>query len=263
MNNIAKKGKKIMCHTPIAREHHRFAVRRELWILTLLLFIGFTAPAYGQQFNSDNWWVLPKGVGMGVATIGQEYSTMYLGVGFVPKWEADIAITAYSEDDTSVAHYSTTAFVKRLLYQNEAVTEGVAVMAGIGQSPSYYQAGIKADKFKSYWATAPITLSFADNMYSWDIMPGVMYNKQYGPNDNVWGFSYSTRLAIYKIIPESSIVAEVFGAEGDAKADAQYKAGVRWESKYVIAAFTYGDGLEGNEGAGFEFGVMVITPPYL
>jgi len=253
-----------MCHAPIVREHHRFAVRRKLWTLLLLLFIGFTAPAYGQQFNSDNWWVLPKGVGMGIATIGQEYSTMYLGWGFTPKWEVDIAVTAYSEDENNAAYYSTTAFVKRLLYQNAAETEGVSVMAGIGQSPSYYQANIKVDKFKSYWATVPITLSFKDNMYSWDIMPGVMYNHQYGPNDeSTSGFSYSTRLAIYKIIPQSSIVAEVFGAAGDAEADAQYKAGVRWESKYVVAAFTYGDGLEGNDGAGFEIGIMVITPPYL
>jgi hypothetical protein len=37
---------------------------------------------------------------------------------------------------------------------------------------------------------------------------------------------------------------------------------VRWESKYVIAALTYGDGLEGNDGGGIEFGVIVLTPPY-
>jgi len=42
-----------MCHTPIVHAHHLFAVRRKLWTLTLLLFIGFTAPAYAQQFYSE------------------------------------------------------------------------------------------------------------------------------------------------------------------------------------------------------------------
>lgn len=237
--------------------------RRWLSALVFLILTGMSTAVCSQQFNSDNWWVLPHGVGSGVATLGQEYSTMYLGYGFAPKWEADVAITAYSEDDNDAAYYSTTAYVKRLLYENEAQTEGVSVMAGIGQSPSYYQANVKVNKFKSYWAAVPITFSFADNMYSWDIMPGVLYNKEYGPNEETaWGFSYSTRLAIYKIIPQSAIVAEVFGAAGDAEADAQYKVGVRWESKYVVAALTYGDGLEGNEGGGIEFGVIVLTPPY-
>jgi hypothetical protein len=102
-----------------------------------------------------------------------------------------------------------------------------------------------------------------DNAISWDIMPGVLYNRQYGEDEErAWGLSYSSRLAIYKIIPQSSIVAEVFGARGDARADAQYRAGVRWESKYVVAALIYGAELDGDEGAGIEFGVMVLTAPF-
>ena len=37
---------------------------------------------------------------------------------------------------------------------------------------------------------------------------------------------------------------------------------VRWESKYAVVALTYGDGLEGNEGAGVELGFMFLTVPY-
>jgi len=243
----------------------KLSASRVLASLTLLSLISIGNSVHAQQFNSDNWWVMPHGTGMGILTVGENYSTMYLGYGFAPKWEVDIGNVLYDDDPLTMtpARYSTTAYVKRLLFQNQAQTSGVSVMAGIGQSPYYYQAGIRVEDFKSYWASFPLTLPFLDNMISWDIMPGVLYNKEYGLNkETAWGFSYSTRVAVYKIIPQSAIVAEVFGAEGDAKADAQYKAGVRWESKYVTIALTYGDGLEGNQGGGFELGFMVYTPPY-
>jgi hypothetical protein len=136
-------------------------------------------------------------------------------------------------------------------------------MAGIGQSPSYYQSGIQIREDQNYWAIFPLTIPFRDNTISWDILPGVLYDTDYGENeDTAWGFSYSTRLAVYKIIPQSSIVTEVFGVTGDVESEAQYKAGVRWKSKYLIAALTYGDGLEGNDGASIEFGIIVLTPPF-
>jgi hypothetical protein len=129
---------------------------RRGWLVALLFLTlsAISSSIFSQQFNTDNWWVLTHGVGLGVANVGQNYSSMYLGYGFAPKWEADVAITIFDENSTdeAAAHYSTTAYVKRLLHENEAETGGVAVMAGIGQSPGYYQSGIKIDKFASYWA---------------------------------------------------------------------------------------------------------------
>jgi hypothetical protein len=255
-----------MRHSNFTTDHRRkTGCCQLLTALIFLLLTGISSSAYSQQFNSDNWWVVPHGVGTGVATIGEKYSTMYLGYGFAPGWEVDIAPTIYEEDPVSgaAARYSTTAYVKGLIWENQEQTSGASVMAGIGQSPGYYQSGTKTNDFKSYWAALPITLPFLDNTISWDIMPGVLYNREYGINEeSAWGFSYSTRIAIYKIIPQSAIVAEVFGATGDAEAEAQYKAGVRWESKYVIAALTYGDGLEGNEGGGIELGFIILTVPW-
>lgn len=239
------------------------------WLLLaamLTLLTGALNPVYGQQFNSDNWWLLPYGVGMGVATVGEHYSTMYLAFGFWPKWEVDISTTLLEkEDETTANHYATSAFVKRLLYENETQTGGLAVMAGIGSTPGYLQAGggVTSD-FKSYWAYIPWTVPLFDNTLSWDIMPGATYNLEYGPEkDAAWGFLYSSRIAIYKVIPQSAIVAEVFGTEGDAYSKPQYKAGVRWEGKYVVAALTYGAALDGSQGSGIELGVMVLTPPFL
>jgi hypothetical protein len=59
-------------------------------------------------------------VGSGVATVGQHYSAMYLGWGFWPKWEVDISTTLFEkEDGDETNHFSTSAYVKRLLYENE------------------------------------------------------------------------------------------------------------------------------------------------
>jgi len=239
-----------------------------LWLLrslTFLFFFGTAHMVHAQQFNSDSWWVLPHGTGTAAATLGENYSTLYLGYGFAPKWEVDIGAVLFDGDPQTGtdARYSTTAYVKRMIHENQAQTGGVSVMAGIGHSPGYYQSGIKTQDFESYWAIFPITLPFLDNAISWDILPGVVYDREYGPNEeSATGFSYSTRIAIYKIIPQSAIVGEVFGVSGDAAADDEYKIGVRWESKYLTAALTYGDGLEGNEGAGWEFGIVVLTVPF-
>ena len=233
---------------------------RAVFVLLALSWSGAAA----QQFNSDNWWVLPHTTGMGIVSLGQQYSSCYLGYGFLPGWEADVAATLYSADEAQKnAHYSTTIYVKRLILQNKAMTSGAAVMAGIGQGPAYYDANELVQDFKNYWACIPVTIPLFDNMLSWDLMPGGTWNTDYGPEEKrASAFTYSSRLAIYKIIPQSAIVGEVFGAEGDAGAPAQYKAGVRWESKYAVIALTYGDGLEGNEGAGVELGFMFLTVPY-
>jgi hypothetical protein len=43
----------------------------------------------------------------------------------------------------------------------------------------------------------------------------------------------------------------------------EYKIGPRWEpSQYATIALTYGHEFAGRLGTGFEFGVMLFTPPF-
>jgi len=232
--------------------------------IAVLYLAFFATDAKAQQFNTDNWWVLPNATGMGMISLGEYYSVMYLGYGFSPGWEADIAFNIFKEgDDNTAAHYSTTAYVKRLIFEDEALTRGAAVMVGIGMGPGFIDSGVKIQDFRDFWASVPVTIPFFDNKLSWDLMPGVTWNTEYGPEKkSAVGFTYSSRMALYGIVPQSAVVFEVFGAEGDTDAPAQYKAGVRWESEFVIAALTYGDGLEGNGGGGVELGFVFLTMPY-
>ena len=47
-------------------------------------------------------------------------------------------------------------------------------------------------------------------------MPGGMVDFDYGNNKKTaWGFTYTTRLAIYKVIPQSAIVGEYYGTAGE------------------------------------------------
>jgi hypothetical protein len=70
-------------------------------------------------------------------------------------------------------------------------------------------------------------------------------------------------LTYIKVIPQSAIVGEVFGAEGKGTSKPQFRVGVRWESEHVIIAATFGAAFDGSQGAGFEIGCMLLSPPFL
>ena len=152
-----------------------------------------------------------------------------------------------------------------MLHENAAKTGGVAVKAGTGLEPGYLvsEVGLE-DAWKSYWVNVPVTLAFRRNTLSWDIMPGASYTKNYGTGaEPAWAFTYSTRLAWYPKSPTLALVGEVFGAEGEGYVPPEFKTGLRWEpNQYTTFAFTYGAEFDGPNGAGFEVGMMLFTPPF-
>jgi hypothetical protein len=102
-------------------------------------------------------------------------------------------------------------------------------------------------------------------MLSWDLMPGALENFEDGIDQKTsWGFTWSTRLAIYKIIPKTAKVGEVYGTEGEAYSTPEYKVGLRWEpNDYIIPAITYSSNMEGGLGAGLEIGIVIFAPQFL
>lgn len=232
--------------------------------IALAALLAFGARVEAQQFNSDNQWTAPHGVATIVGTVGEEYSSFMATAALLPGWEFNVGVTRFDEDRKlgTEAHSTGTFYVKRTITQNDSETGGTAIMFGTGANPSHLESGEVTDNFESWWANGVVTFPFRDGAVTWDLLPGVIVNlNQDDQEDVAWGMTYSTRLAVYKVIPQSAIVAEAFGTTGEAYSEPQYRAGVRWESKHLIIAATYSAAFDGSDGAGFELGFLYLTNP--
>lgn len=234
-------------------------------IFSLLLLVSNSVR--GQQYNSDNYLSKPHGVATIILTFGQRNSMIMNTISLLPGWEFTAAAYIYNNDNdpkTDDGH-STSLYAKYMIYENEAKTGGVAVKAGTGLDPGYLDGNERVnDAFQTFWTNAPITIPFLNNTISWDIMPGASMTRHYGDEDEtVWAFTYSTRLAWYPFNPELSIVGEIYSSEGELDVPVEYRVGLRWEpNQYAVFALTYDDEFKGSNGAGFEFGIMLFTPPF-
>lgn len=232
--------------------------------VAVILYLLMVSTAHAQQFSGDNQWVAPHGVATIVGTVGEEYSQFYAVAALIPEWEFNLQLTHYYDDprDNNDAYTATSLYVKHRLAQNDRETSGYAFLAGTGLFPEHLQQGEVSRAFQSWWATGVATYAFADDTILWDILPGVAVNfDQDQTGETAWGFTYTSRLAVYEVIPQSAIVAEVFGAAGEAYAEPSYRFGVRWESPKWIWALTYANSFDGSGGAGVELGVMYFTDP--
>jgi len=220
-----------------------------------------------QQFSSDSWLSKKHGTITIIPTVGQRNSMIMNTYSLFPRWEFTMAAYLYNDDNNPLTNdgYSTSFYLKYMFYENKSETGGAAIKAGTGMFPGYLNGEDRVrDAFKTYWVNTPITIPFLDNKLSWDLMPGTSVTINYGEEKSTaWAFTYATRLAWYPLGPKGAVVGEVFGSEGETSALPEYKIGLRWEpSQYAVFAFTYGQEFRGNNGAGFEFGVMLFTPPF-
>jgi hypothetical protein len=219
-------------------------------------------PGFAQQFTGDNQWVAPHGVGTFLLTVGQEYSNFMAVAALLPETEFNLGVTRFVDKplDTTEAHYSGIFYVKRRLKENEAGNAGWAVSVGTGVDPSHLEAGTVTDTFQSWFANTSYTFAFRDGDVTWDLIPGVTVNlDQDQSGQSAWGMTWCSRAAVYKVIPQSAIVGEVFGTTGEAYAEPSYRVGVRWESPRVVVAATYGDSFSGDGSPRFEIGAFVLT----
>ena len=230
----------------------------------LIAMLAYPVESTAQQFAGDNQWVAPHGVATLVGTVGEEYSQAYLVAALVPEWEFNLQLTHYYDDpevDTG-SYTATNFFVKRRLIEDESGKTGYAVMAGTGVFPDHRELGERMQAFESWYAAGIGTYGFLDDQVLLDVLPGVVVNLDQGAaGDTAWGFTYTSRVAIYGVIPSSAIVAEVFGTAGEAESKPGFRFGVRWESPKFIVAATFSDNFNGDGGAGCELGAMYLTEP--
>jgi hypothetical protein len=248
--------------TELARILKTNVVAKSLWC-TLGLPINAT---HAQQFNSDSWLSKPHGTITLIPTFGERNSMLMNTYSLFPKWEFTMAAYLYNDDKDAATDdgYSASFYMKYMFYQNKNATGGAAVKAGTGLFPGTLDGEDRSkDAFKTYWMNAPVTIPFVKNTLQLDLMPGASMTSHFGAEEKTaFNFTYSTRLAWY-MNPKWSVVGELFGATGEASTVPEYKVGVRWDpSQYGVFALTYGSEIGGNNGAGFEFGVMLFTPPF-
>jgi hypothetical protein len=241
-------------------------IQRRTLRLTLIICIKVSF-LQAQQFSSDSWLSKKHGVITLIPTVGQRNTMLMNTYSLFPKWEFTMAAYLYNDDDNPNTNdgYSSSLYLKYMFYQNKSETGGAAVKAGTGMFPGYInEDGRVKDAFKTYWTNMPVTIPFLNNKLPVDFMPGASTTINFGDKNNTaWAFTYAVRVAWYPIAPDASLVLEVFGASGEAGSIPEYKTGVRWEpSQYAVFALTYGQEFNGTNGAGFEFGIMLFTPPF-
>ena len=235
-------------------------------IFTFMLFL-LTGAVSAQQFNSDSWLSKAHGTITLIPTYGERNMMIMNTYSLLSKWEFTMAAYLYRNDNDPLTDdgHSTSFYAKYMFYENKAKTGGAAVKFGTGMFPGTLDGEARTnDAFQTFWANFPCTLPFLNNRLSVDLMPGISSTQHYDTSKgSAFGFTYSTRVAWYPVNDKTSVVAEVFGAEGGIKAIPEYKVGVRWEpGKYSVFALTYGQEFSGTNGAGFELGVMLFTPPF-
>ena len=233
----------------------------------IICFLVLVITASSQQYNSDSWLSKPHGMVTLIPTLGERNSMIMATVSLFPRWEFTVAGYMYNADNDPLTDdgYSATIYAKYMFYQNKLETGGAAVKAGTGMFPGTI-GGEDRDKdaFKSYWVNFPCTVPFFKNKVSLDLMPGASMTINYGQDETTaWALTYSTRVAYYPFDMKWAAVGEVFGNAGEVKAPPEFKIGVRWEpSQYAVFALTYGQEFESQAGAGFEFGIMLFSPPF-
>lgn len=226
------------------------------------------APAQGaaQQFNSDNYLAMPRGMSTTTVTAGTEFSGILVSFALLDGWEFFTGAFMSYEDVNAgrSASWSAVLMGKYMVYENRARNGGVGVTVGTGNNPGHLEQDRVTTSFKTFFVTPQVSLPLFGGAVSWDLNPGVQLARDQGEGgERSWDFTYSTRAAVYGLVPESAVVAEVFGTAS--VTEPQYRVGVRWEgaSSVIVPAVSWSQGFDGAASGGFEVGFTMFTPRFL
>jgi len=225
-----------------------------------------SSTAGAQQFNSDNYLAMPYGMSTTTVTAGTEFSGILVSFSLLDGWEFFTgAFMSYEDEDAgSSASWSAVLMGKYMVFENRDRNGGLGITVGTGDNPGYLEKDRVTKSFKTFFVTPQLTLPLFGSAVSWDLNPGVQLARDQGEDaERSWTFTYSTRAAVYGLVPESAVVAEVYGAAG--ATEPQYRVGVRWEgaSDIIVPAVSWSQGFDGSASGGFEVGFTMFTPRFL
>jgi hypothetical protein len=241
-------------------------IRAACIVVVLLTLLVRVSPAGAQQFNSDNYLAMPRGMSTTTVTAGTEFSGVLVSFALLDGWEFFTgAFLSYEDQDVGLsASWSAVLMAKYMVYENRARNGGFAVNLGTGNNPGHLEQDRVTTSFKTFFVTPQLSLPLFGGAVSWDLNPGVQLARDQGDRgERSWDFTYSTRAAFYGLLPESAVVAEVFGTAS--VTEPQYRVGVRWEgaTDVIVPAITWSQGFDGSRSGGFELGFTMFTPRFL
>lgn len=219
-----------------------------------------------QQFNSDSYLAMPRGMSTTTVTAGTEFSGLLVSFALLEGWEFFTGAFLSYEDVSAgrSASWSAVLMGKYMFYENRAGDGGVAVNVGTGNNPGHVEQDRVTTSFKTFFLTPQISLPLFGGAVSWDLNPGVQLTRDQGDRgERSWDFTYSTRAAFYGLVPRSAVVGEVFGTAR--VTEPQYRVGLRWEGAgdIIVPAVTWSQGFDGSASGGLEVGFTMFTPRFL
>lgn len=185
-------------------------------------------------------WVLP---------VCTPLNNVELSVGFIAVW-----------DDGAKGHFEYVLQAKTLLKPLETNGWGAGLVIGTGRDPALAST---AAQQSTLYAFIPLSLSLAGDAVVLHQNTGWLHTSVEGREADAltWAARGEVRLRRYV-----HGVAEVYGAEGSARAPAEFQAGVRAavRPERVQLDLSYGRRLRtGRRGQGWTLGLTLTTPPFL
>lgn len=220
---------------------------------------GAAAPLGAQQYITDDagltehracqiqmWvgqrssWVLP------VCTPARN---LELSAGFIAVWE-----------DGSDGHFEYVLQAKTLLRPLTTNGWGAGLVAGVGRDPALAST---ADEIAAYYVYVPLSRSLAGDRVVLHQNTGWILQRGAGRDRH--GVSWAARADV-AAARNLTLVGELYGAEGAARAPAEFQAGVRSFARpgRVQLDLSYGGRLRtGRRAQGWTLGLTLITPAFL
>ena len=112
----------------------------KLRLFFLVIGVFFTSLLKAQQFNSDNYLVMPHGIATSVLTTGERNFTFVASLALIKNFEFAFSGNLFWDDISTQTpqHFTTSLYAKYSVWVNKEKNGGLAAFLGFGRSPSYY-----------------------------------------------------------------------------------------------------------------------------
>ncbi len=227
------------------------------------------AGAAAQQYITDDAGLTPDRACQIQTWFGQRASWVLPVCTPVHNLELSLGFIAVRDDGSGAGHFEYVVQAKTIVRPLRPGGWGAGFVAGAGRDPAL--AGTSPD-VRSYYAYVPLSRSLAGDRVVLHQNTGWLYQRagdeasSRGRHALTWAARADVALGGPRGRPPAAAVAEAYGAEGAAGADAEFQVGLRAFPRpgAVQVDLSYGGFVRtGRRAAGWTIGLTLATPPFL